>query len=148
MIRRISFVVVCVAMLVTLGTSAARAQGFGGMGMGGGFGLGFYNYGGYGGNTNPALLPFYALYPPVYYSYPVPRPYGYSPFAYPPGTMTPEVVPAQNPTSYKNPFVPQRGTSGGEADQTASRGRMYYNPFVPQSGPTASIAASDPPAAD
>ena len=35
-------------------------------------------------------IPYYAAHPPVYYSYPVPRPYGFSPYAYPPGTMTPE----------------------------------------------------------
>ena len=34
-------------------------------------------------------IPYYALHPPVYYSYPVARPYGYSPFAYPPGVTTP-----------------------------------------------------------
>ena len=40
---------------------------------GGGYGLGFFNY----GNTGVYFerIPYYALYPPVYYSYPVPRTY-------------------------------------------------------------------------
>ena len=36
-------------------------------------------------------VPYYSAFPPVYYSVPVARTYGYSPFAYPPGTMTPEI---------------------------------------------------------
>jgi hypothetical protein len=51
-------------------------------------------------------IPFYALYPPVYYSQPVPRTYGYSPFAYPPGFVTPEVEAAAVPEVMVNPHVP------------------------------------------
>jgi len=40
--------------------------------------------------------PYFALHPPVYYSVPVPRTYGYSPHAYPGSTATPEVVQAAN----------------------------------------------------
>ena len=54
----------------------------------GGYGLGYFNYG-----YNQPRIPYYALYPPVYYSYPVARPYGFSPFAYPPGVMTPDAAP-------------------------------------------------------
>ena len=48
-------------------------------------------YGGWCGSSpwytgySSEYVPYYAMHPPVYYSYPVPRPYGYSPFAYPPG---------------------------------------------------------------
>ena len=35
------------------------------------------------------LLPFYSLYPPVYYSHPVRRPYGFTPFAWRPCTYGP-----------------------------------------------------------
>jgi hypothetical protein len=52
-------------------------------------------------------LPYYAKFPPVYYSYPVPRTYGYSPFAYPPGTMTPEIEPESAPLEIQNPYAPQ-----------------------------------------
>jgi hypothetical protein len=37
-------------------------------------------------------VPYYAMHPPVYYSYPVPRAYGWSPWAYPPGVLTPEIL--------------------------------------------------------
>ena len=35
--------------------------------------------------------PYFALHPPVYYSQPVPRTYGYSPYAYPKSVRTPDV---------------------------------------------------------
>jgi hypothetical protein len=54
----------------------------------------FAAYGYYGAYDSPGYAtpypPYFALYPPVYYSHHVARPYGYSPFAYPPGIMTPE----------------------------------------------------------
>ncbi len=37
-------------------------------------------------------IPYHAVHPPVYYSHIVPRPYGYSPYAYVPGVATPEFV--------------------------------------------------------
>lgn len=66
----------------------------------GGFGFGYW----------PSLyqqehVPYYALHPPVYYSAPVPRPYGYSPFAYPPGYRTPEVQSRVAPKLVYNEFV-------------------------------------------
>ena len=45
---------------------------------------------GYGYSTYYSTgVPYFALHPPVYYSYRVARTYGYSPFAYPPGVLTP-----------------------------------------------------------
>jgi hypothetical protein len=88
----------------------------------------------------------------VYYSHPVARPYGFSPFAYPPGTITPAVAPQVAAVEYVNPFVRQDGTSSisndrddavapsdaaGTEDKSASRPRMYLNPFV-QTAQTAS----------
>jgi hypothetical protein len=58
-----------------------------------------YSY--YVGSDRP---PFYAMFPPVYYSYPVPRTYGYSPFAYPAGTMTPEIE-ISEPETIVNPYI-------------------------------------------
>ena len=80
-------------------------------------------------------LPYYSLYPPVYYSYPVPRPYGYSPFAYPPGVATPELkLRPVRPKKVSNPFVtPQPQTP--QPPRTAGAKRIR-NPFVvPVSGP-------------
>lgn len=48
-------------------------------------------------------VPYYAAFPPVYYSAPVPRTYGYSPFAYPPGVMTPDLVEDVTPVEIINP---------------------------------------------
>jgi hypothetical protein len=89
----------------------------------------------------------------VYYSYPVPRTYGYSPFAYPPGVMTPDVVGGQ-PLEIINPHVPsppesteQKPVSVGK-DRTASAGHpqrtqpeplVIINPFVT---PNRSVAHS------
>ena len=64
--------------------------------------------------------PFYAEFPPVYYSYPIARPYGQYPFAYTPNSVMPcATVPVE-------PAQPQP-----EAE-------MVYNPFV-------SVAKSDRP---
>jgi hypothetical protein len=49
-------------------------------------------------------MPHFALFPPTYYSYPVPRPYGYSPFAYPGFVPTPHVD-AVEPLTQANPYV-------------------------------------------
>jgi hypothetical protein len=75
-------------------------------------------------------IPYYALYPPVYYSYPVPRPYGYSPFAYPPGTRTPEICKPE-PLTIKNEFVPEETSGSGRQDRLASQPLRVANPYVP-----------------
>lgn len=56
-------------------------------------------------------VPHYAAFPPVYYSQPVPRTYGHSPFAYPPGHVTPEVA-APQPVAIDNPYYEK---AAGEA---------------------------------
>jgi hypothetical protein len=85
-------------------------------------------------------VPYFAAHPPVYYSYPVPRTYGYSPFAYPPGVMTPEVqMGAEAPVEIINPYVPSsQQTSDDKSDQTATTSNaqaqpeplVIMNPFV------------------
>ncbi len=99
----------------------------------GGYGLGFFNY----GNTGYMdRIPYYALYPPVYYSYPVARTYGYSPFAYPPGTMTPQVRPQVQAAEYINPFVPKQASPAADRSTRATSrnpvrvAKTYINPFV------------------
>ncbi len=86
--------------------------------------MGFFNYNSsyYGGNYR---IPYYALFPPVYYSTPVARTYGYSPFAYPPGTVTPSAAPKIAAVEYRNPFVEQPGDADEHlprptADKTAA----------------------------
>jgi hypothetical protein len=84
-------------------------------------------------------VPYYSAFPPVYYSMPVPRSYGYSPFAYPPGTMTPEVVEAVSAQEIINPYVVPTSAEGGEVkveadrvtDNKVERGPLVVsNPFV------------------
>jgi hypothetical protein len=137
MIRRVSLWV-AVGILLAAGFSASQAKAQ--VNGPGAYGLGFYNYSGnyYGNNYR---IPYYALFPPVYYSYPVARPYGYSPFAYPPGTITPEAPQkAVAPVEYLNPLVPQGDKPGG--DKTASAPRMYYNPFVNKAQTDSSLAVA------
>jgi hypothetical protein len=66
-------------------------------------------------------LPYFAWYSPVYYSHWVPRPYGWSPMAYPAGVLTPnesrgvrpqpapraEPTLARQPLRIANPYVAQ-----------------------------------------
>jgi hypothetical protein len=81
-------------------------------------------YGGWGGGSwyppsvtyNQVKLPYFALYPPVYYSQIVPRAYGQSPFAYPPVVPAPEEAgvaaaspPSPQPLRIVNPYVTQPG---------------------------------------
>jgi len=124
------------ALLCLAGGQAASAQvncgGYGGFG------------GWYGGGYNLYVdqrPPYFAMFPPVYYSYPVPRTYGYSPFAYPPGTMTPEIT--EVPATINNPYVtPKNEQPKGAptpADKSSFRStglvlpnrvQVVVNPFV------------------
>ncbi|MGC4002447.1 MAG: hypothetical protein QM811_04615 [Pirellulales bacterium] len=115
-----------------VGAAEASAQfpcgGFGGFGYGGN-----YAY----ATSRADLPPFYAMYPPVYYSQPVARTYGYSPFAYPPGTMTPEIV-QEIPQTIVNPHVKESSApkvNNTTADRTVmaptpDRVQTTLNPFV------------------
>jgi hypothetical protein len=79
------------------------------------------------------------MHPPVYYSYPVPRPYGYSPYAYPPGVMTPEILgELTGPQEIINPHVPpaeKTNPTSSKTDKTARATRasipqVMINPYV------------------
>ncbi len=100
MITRCGLVLAIVLSCSLIEPSSAQAQ----YGVGGAYG-GYYGawdvgrlYSGLSQN-----VPYFAAYPPVYYSAPVPRTYGYSPFAYPPGTRTPEIVSKPAPVEIINP---------------------------------------------
>jgi hypothetical protein len=109
----------------------------------GGYGYGYWDI----GRLYSVLadnVPYYAAFPPVYYSVPVPRTYGYSPFAYPPGVMTPDVEFA-SPEVIDNPYVQPEGAGAEEvqpqnaapADETTSSRRkpgplVIINPYVRQ----------------
>src|SRR5688572_16682474 len=75
--------------------------------------------------------PYFSLFPPVYYSYPVPRTYGYSPFAYPLGSPTPEItITDTQPQIMINPYVPKAESSSASTEKTAGGPLTIVNPFV------------------
>jgi hypothetical protein len=120
-------------------------------GFGGGFGIGFGGEGDYGWDIAELYrelyhnLPYFALHPPVYYSEPVPRTYGYSPFAYPPEVMTPEIACAAQPVTINNPYVPAtkpgstnvKSPDRSAAVNSAPEPLVIINPFV---SPARSVA--------
>lgn len=116
------------------GSAEAQMRGFGGFGGGYGYG-GWWTGLPYGFAQQQQELPYFSKYPPVYYSHPVPRPYGYSPFAYPPGYTTPEPQQAPAPSDIENPFVPQQQTKPTSDRTAASTGptpKVILNPYVDQ----------------
>ena len=131
-----------VLLAASLCASSAFAQnGPGRTAIGSNGSLGFYGFGYYDYMSNPANIPHYAFYPPVYYSYVVPRSYGYSPFAYPPGVMTPEAEVKPTGAMFRNPFVPPRAEpKPASSDKTAAVGNRVRNPFVEQARATASVS--------
>jgi hypothetical protein len=106
----------------------------------GGFGCGFggcCDWGGWSYDFGYLLdyyrVPYFAACPPVYYSYPVPRTYGYSPFAYPPGIMTPDPLAAEDcaPIEITNPYVPSsKQDQPKSTDKTASQAKHHVEPLV------------------
>ena len=109
------------------------------VGYGGG-GNCFFGDGGFSNLYNQGFVPvppYFALHPPVYYSAPVPRSYGYSPFAYPGTVPTPEVV--MGPEEIINPHVvPDDAEEVPVPPQEASQRtasvapEVIRNPFVDQ----------------
>jgi len=113
--------------------AAAKADG----GLPSGQGWGYFGY-----SYLPSYLyvrdyiPYYSLHPPVYYSLPVPRTYGYSPFAYPAGTMTPEISEPE-PLVVPNKFVPSRAPEA-EPGRVTHQPLRIANPYVLAEGHSAS----------
>ena len=130
------------ALIITLAWCAtpASAQGGGGWGWDG-WGIN-YPFGLYGSRVDE--VPYFSMFPPVYYSMPVPRTYGWSPFAYPPGTMTPEVV-VDNPQEITNPYVPQSKDS--KPAKPTARSASYRHP-APQLLINQYVNANGSPSAD
>jgi hypothetical protein len=110
----------------------------------GGYGGGYCDYFGEGGFSNLynqgfiPVPPYFSLHPPVYYSVPVPRTYGYSPFAYPGGVPTPDVQ--LGPEEIVNPYVEPDTKEQAETKDASAKTAAYEkpaplvvrNPFVDQ----------------
>lgn len=128
MARRILLTCALAAGLLGAASSALAYDGCGG---GYGFGLG-YMYG-----SLDYRVPYFAAHPPVYYSAPVPRTYGHSPFAYPPHFRTPEIMETVQPLTITNPYVPSDSVKApAQVDQTAKAAApqplVVINPYVEQ----------------
>jgi hypothetical protein len=144
MIRRL---LICATVIGALSIASQSANAQYGGGFGGGCGDWGYGYG-YLYNILRYEVPHFAAFPPVYYSAPVPRTYGYSPFAYPPNVMTPEIVGEIEPMEIINPHVessevtPTKKTKSDRTAATSARIEplVVINPFV---APNQAVAQVD-----
>ena len=114
--KRILAIAVAVVAVTIMTDSSANAQ-INNSGFGFGVGLNQAGSAAFGGRGGIGFLgrgnsvrrfeqpPFFARFPPVYYSHIVRRPYGISPFAAPAGIAPVELsIPAAVPTTVKNHF--------------------------------------------
>jgi hypothetical protein len=92
----------------------------------GGYGYGFAPYNVYAGDS----IPYFSAHPPVYYSAPVPRPYGYSPFAYPGWMKTPAHQAVVKPVTIINPYVEQPAKTKTAGRPNFSSVKVVINPYV------------------
>lgn len=110
-------------ILVVAGTTVSTAQAYDGC-------YGAQNSRAYGNGWWPYTLgyvpvpPYYALHPPVYYSVPVARPYGYSPYPLP-GTVMPPIPESPVALEITNPYVERN-----EVDSVATTPQLIVNPYV------------------
>jgi hypothetical protein len=134
------FAAAAIATAFSFCGSTAKAQspflgpGFGNGCCGGGY-LGSNFTGLYGLGKIP-VPPYFSLHPPVYYSVPVPRPYGYSPYALWPGMEPVETIALPQAEEVLNPHVneeieaPEASATGHVA--AAHQPQWILNPFVEQ----------------
>jgi hypothetical protein len=134
-------------------------NGFNGFNGRGGFGAGV-GWGGFGGglfgfelNGNEDRIPFYALHPPVYYSYPIARPYGDSPFASPPGYYGPGAEDG-GPQTIINPYAapgnaaPSSPAPGNATPVPPAPSKQSPTNAKPTAGRTASLAEEASPSVE
>lgn len=99
-----------------IGSQAAEACGWGnnyGYGIGG-----LYRSLDY---PTESRVPYFAAHPPVYYSQPVPRTYGHSPFAYGPWHKTPEIIESATPVVIENPHAKEASQTENKQAKKSSR---------------------------
>lgn len=93
-----------------------------------------------GNNIIMSPPPYFALYPPVYYDRIVPRAYGISPYAVPPGVMPVENSVAPAAKTISNPFFkPEQSARGKKQQQQRTKtannkrsltpAKVVVNPF-------------------
>ncbi|MDH3717457.1 MAG: hypothetical protein OES79_04990 [Planctomycetota bacterium] len=126
-------VILCAAGCLTFVAGEAQAQN--GVGCGNGYcGDGYY-YGFYRRRLNSdfQLPPYFAQFPPVYYSGPpIPRTYGWSPFALRPTEY--DYIPQlkAKPVMMHNPYVTEAGEAEEKKtdDKTAAAAKVIINPYI------------------
>ena len=127
---RVCMLTLVAAGLLAIGSQTAEAQNPGNAATGyysGNFG--YYNMLSRLYNTGHVPVPpYFALQPPVYYSQPVARPYGYSPYAYPRWIETPQPKPVVKPAMISNPFVTPK-VKKAEPNKAVTA-QMIFNPYV------------------
>jgi hypothetical protein len=132
------------------GPGGGHCGSFYGGGFLGGGGFGFGSPYAYGNGWWPYTLghvpvpPYYSLHPPVYYSHPVPRTYGYSPYPYPGSVRTPEIeiaAAAEILNPHVDPQKQKKAKTKRAAIQTAAVPAMMTNPYVQRQLPAVSKLA-------
>jgi hypothetical protein len=132
---RYGLVLLAALVCATVDTGSAQAQY--GLNAGCGYGYGAWDMGRLYG-VLAQNVPHYAAFPPVYYSAPVPRTYGYSPFAYPPGYATPDLAETPKALEISNPYVKPAAESKPQKSvdkvtrATSPRPLLVENPYVHQ----------------
>lgn len=117
----------CIAGFLVVGSGAPTQAG-----QGWPYRSGYYGYY-HSGTYAREYIPYFAQHPPVYYSYPVARPYGYSPYPYPPGYSTPELY-EPRPALIRNQHVTiKRPVQSAEESEEPTPLRII-NPYVEQAG--------------
>jgi hypothetical protein len=133
----VGMTVVAFAILLVSAAEPVQAQGYCGGGGIGYYGLSNRSFGQIDGLYRTGAIPippYFALHPPVYYSQPVARPYGYSPFAYPGSVRTPEIAPVVAAKAITNPHVTPTKTKKSVDLNLTSNQLEILNPFVTRSG--------------
>ena len=134
-LRRLSPALVVAVLLFGFDAAAQAQWGFGGYGFGGGGGGAWVN-----GTYTMDPPPYFSIFPPVYYSHVTPRPYGFSPYAYPGFMPTPERI--RMPST---PYVPRRQAKPTPASTNTARGPIIKNPFfIPENDQPVRVADDRP----
>ena len=143
MTKRLRIYAVCglLACLVALafGADTCQAQGWDHAG----YHYWYSHYSGLYGPHSPNMqrgIPHFAAFPPVYYSHVVPRPYGYSPYAYVAGVVTPSFelcqprhrCPAPAPVSIANPYVSPNTAKDSGSERVSRAPLRIQNPYFVQ----------------
>lgn len=137
--RTVLSIALAIGMLAVF-TNTSEAQCAGGCyGSGYGFGAGIAanQFGGRGFTTPRAQPPYFAQFPPVYYSGIVRRPYGISPFAAPSG-IAPVELSSPVPLTIANPFYDvevapvsnQQPVTPPVIENNGNKVTWQYNPYI------------------